>query len=233
MAANMGQGGATMMDFTCPHCKETLHVPERYVGASGTCKKCGGKITIMMTSPFVPKSGLLMPTSLKDYAHRNEQILEAAAKGRTEEVTALLRSGANVNAKDKFAMMPLHHAARFGHVEVVKILVAEGADVNARAGDGCTPLHYAATAAHKETLKILAARVFNIDAKDKDGQTPLHLVARSIADKTTVKDIVTMLIARGANVNARSMDGSTPMHEAQEHGHPEVVDLLRQYGGHE
>ncbi len=231
MASELNTASAATIDYECPHCRNTLHVPAKYVGKSGTCRKCGGKITIVMTSPFVTKASFITPTSLKDYGQRNDALIQAAGKGQAQEVVSLLRDGANVNAKDRFGMMPLHHAARCGRVEVVKVLIAEGADVNARAGDGCTALHFAATAAHKDIVKLLASRVFNIDAKDKDGQTPLHLVARSIADKQAVLDTVGMLIARGANVGSRSLDGSTPAHEAEEHGYPETVALLREYGG--
>lgn len=35
-----------MLEFQCPHCKEILNIPEQFVGTTGTCKKCGGTISI-------------------------------------------------------------------------------------------------------------------------------------------------------------------------------------------
>ena len=60
-----------------------------------------------------------------------------------EVVELLIAKGADVNAKDKYDMTPLHPAAGRGHKEVVELLIAKGADVNARDEDGDTPLDWA------------------------------------------------------------------------------------------
>ena len=60
-----------------------------------------------------------------------------------EVVELLIAKGADVNAKDKYDMTPLHPAAGRGHKEVVELLIAGGADVNARDEDGDTPLDWA------------------------------------------------------------------------------------------
>ena len=60
-----------------------------------------------------------------------------------EVVELLIAKDADVNAKDKYDMTPLHPAAGRGHKEVVELLIAGGADVNARDEDGDTPLDWA------------------------------------------------------------------------------------------
>ncbi len=35
-----------MLEFRCPHCKELLRIPVQFIGTTGTCRKCGNKITI-------------------------------------------------------------------------------------------------------------------------------------------------------------------------------------------
>ncbi|MEX2014996.1 MAG: 3'-5' exonuclease, partial [Candidatus Hydrogenedentales bacterium] len=35
-----------MLEFTCPHCSQLLNIPEQFIGSTGTCRKCGGTITI-------------------------------------------------------------------------------------------------------------------------------------------------------------------------------------------
>ena len=60
-----------------------------------------------------------------------------------EVVELLIAKGADVNAKDKYDMTPLHPAAGRGHKEVVELLIAKGADVNAKDEDGDTPLDWA------------------------------------------------------------------------------------------
>lgn len=47
-------------------------------------------------------------------------------------------------------------------------------------------------------------------------------------------DIVRILLAHHADVNATATDGETPLHVAAAHGEPnEIVEVLRQHGGHE
>ena len=35
-----------MIEFQCPHCKLILHIPEEFIGSTGTCKNCRNSITI-------------------------------------------------------------------------------------------------------------------------------------------------------------------------------------------
>lgn len=35
-----------MIAYQCPHCRTVLNIPEQFVGATGTCRKCGKSITI-------------------------------------------------------------------------------------------------------------------------------------------------------------------------------------------
>jgi ankyrin repeat protein len=45
--------------------------------------------------------------------------------------------------------------------------------------------------------------------------------------------VAELLLANKADVNAKNSDGQTPLHEAVESGFKDVVELLRQHGGHE
>jgi len=47
------------------------------------------------------------------------------------------------------------------------------------------------------------------------------------------KDVVELLLANKADVNAKDNSGKTPLHIAVSKGHKDVVELLRQHGGHE
>ena len=44
--------------------------------------------------------------------------------------TNLLQNGADVHAKDKGGLVPLHNACSYGHYEVTELLVKHGACVN-------------------------------------------------------------------------------------------------------
>jgi hypothetical protein len=39
-------GDATRIDYPCPHCGDILHIRPKHAGTRGTCKHCGGTITV-------------------------------------------------------------------------------------------------------------------------------------------------------------------------------------------
>ena len=57
---------------------------------------------------------------------------DAAARGDTPALEALLRAGASVEATGPDGLTPLMHAALEGRLEAIRLLLRRGADVNAR-----------------------------------------------------------------------------------------------------
>ena len=55
----------------------------------------------------------------------------------------LITKGANVNARGKHGMTPLHEAATKAHLDVIALLIAMGAEVNAVDEMGRPPLDLA------------------------------------------------------------------------------------------
>ena len=66
--------------------------------------------------------------------------MEAVYGGNAETVEALLKLGANVNAKDASGWTPLMEAASKSRCCAVRTLLAYGADVNAACKNGWTAL---------------------------------------------------------------------------------------------
>lgn len=139
----------------------------------------------------------------------------AAGFGSLDAVRALVRLGANMDAKykssyysDRIKGTALHAAAENGHTEVVEYLLDQGADREALNGDDETPLHLAATTCIK-CVKVLVARGANIIARDKYQRTPLHHAAK--ASRST---IVEYLLDQGADKEARDHCQGTPLHKA-------------------
>jgi hypothetical protein len=64
----------------------------------------------------------------------------------TDDMKALLASGAAPGTQDRFGRTALHAAAMLGQVELARFLLARGADINARDREGRTPLMIAASA---------------------------------------------------------------------------------------
>ena len=100
----------------------------------------------------------------------------AALEGRTETVKALLRKGADVNAKDDSGRTALMFAVINLHGQTVKVLLEHGADVNARDDDGATPLMLAASCGDPEIVQTLLSRGADLNGSFvQTGKTALML----------------------------------------------------------
>lgn len=80
-----------MLEFQCPHCKTILHIPEEFVGSTGTCRKCRSSITIDLDPPKVQDNGqdvapppgrptlVVFRAEVTGPASRKDSIIELAA----------------------------------------------------------------------------------------------------------------------------------------------------------
>src|SRR3954470_3013840 len=59
-------------------------------------------------------------------------ILDAARKGKTREIEALLVKGADIETRDKDGRTPLMLAAQYGRTAAVQMLLEKGAKADAR-----------------------------------------------------------------------------------------------------
>ncbi|XP_078620257.1 uncharacterized protein LOC144887132 [Branchiostoma floridae x Branchiostoma japonicum] len=145
----------------------------------------------------------------------------AAQKGHHETVSALLKAGADVNARNNQQWTPLHQAALNGHQDIVSALLTAGADVNARDRQQGTPLHLAALNGHQDIVSALLTAGADVNARDEEDVTPIYLAALNGHHET-----VSALLTAGADVNARSRHQLTPLHLAALNGHQETVSAL-------
>ncbi|HEY5894661.1 MAG TPA: DUF1266 domain-containing protein [Chthoniobacterales bacterium] len=84
-------------------------------------------------------------------------LFDVAADGDIEGAAAILKGGANINARTKSGNTPLIFAAINGRLEMVKFLVEAGADVNAQNREGDTALTRAGQRGKQEYVQYLAA----------------------------------------------------------------------------
>jgi len=158
-------------------------------------------------SAIVPSTKLMMERAEK--AKDANLFLKAIKNGDIERIKKLISQGADVNAKDKRGMTPLHNAAYYGQRQVAEVLIAKGANVNETDTAGQAPLHIAANFGAKFVPELLLVNGASISARDIAGNTPMH----AAADCPDVeKDLLELLIAKGADVNARNEAGQTPLH---------------------
>ncbi len=71
----------------------------------------------------------------------------AACRGIVEEIEALIKAGANVNAPGERGYTPLHEAVAQNHVAAIQFLLEHGASIAAKNEDGKSPLDLAKSSA--------------------------------------------------------------------------------------
>ena len=89
----------------------------------------------------------------------NNELIWASGNGHIEVVRELIRAGANVHARDDYA---LRYASKYGHIEVVRELLRAGADVHA-----CDDyaLRWASYHGHIEVVQLLKNPVSRFDKR--------------------------------------------------------------------
>jgi len=133
-------------------------------------------------------------------------------------VMLLIRSGANVNAKDKQGRTALMEAARNGCETIVPLLINNGADVKNSTALIDAVESYGNDEDKKERIVMLLIRSrANVNAKDEQGRTALMEAARNGYEK-----MVQLLIDNGTDVNAATM----AIRAAVKIGNERIVKLL-------
>jgi uncharacterized protein len=149
-------------------------------------------------------------------------VADAAMKGDTAAVRALVAAKADVNAPQLDGATALHWAIYRDDESLVDLLIRSGANVKAVNRDGVTPLAMASLYGRPGMiLKLLKA---GADAGEvgPNGQTVLMLAARN-----GNPDAIKVLIEGGAKVNVReSVRGTTALMWAVEQKHPGAVKAL-------
>lgn len=165
--------------------------------------------------------GLCVVPALAKAEGKPPALHKAILRRDIEEVKSLVNQGADLAAKDKIGLTPLHLAAYTGPYEVVKFLIAKGADVAARDDDGSTPLHRACDRGRKDVADLLIEKGADVNLRTKLGLTPLsHAV-----DSGNI-GLVKLLITKGADANTRDGEGIPVLHTAAGRCYKDMVELL-------
>jgi ankyrin repeat protein len=158
----------------------------------------------------------------KDRERQETDMFTAAKKGDTGAMAEHIRSGADVNAREKGrGMTALMMASYYGHADIVKALIDSKATVNAKEKErGWGALMFAVQNGHGDVVKLLIDAGADINASH-DGITALM---RAALDNHA--DIAKILIDAGADVDAKGFHDRTALIHAAQKGHANVVRLL-------
>lgn len=122
----------------------------------------------------------------------------------------------------------LHLAACAGRVASLKFFLKGNlfSDLEVLDDDLQTPLHYAAYAGQLPVVKFLKERGCNLNSAARDGTTPLHLAVQ-FGHVSVVKALLRM----GAKSKVCDL-GLTPLSHAYNGSNLDIINILRNLGGH-
>ena len=125
-------------------------------------------------------------------------VADAAQRGDTGAVRALLKQGTDVNVPQSDGMTALHWAATRGVADLAEMLIYAGAHVDAGTRIGSyTPLHLASEAANVAVVATLLGAGADANARTTaGGASPLHLAAATGSVET-----IELLLEAGAEVD--------------------------------
>lgn len=158
----------------------------------------------------------------------NTALMEAAARGHTDTVRALLEKGGEVDASDNAGRTALMEAAFEGYTETVRVLLAKNANINAYDHEGWTPLFWAAFSRRTDTVRFLLEKGADVNAQNKYQDTAL-LHAAYGGDS----DTVSVLLEYHADLNHKDDMGRTALIEATRQGHVDTLRVLLEHGADE
>jgi uncharacterized protein len=168
------------------------------------------------------------PLEARDAENRTALLLATRAN-LVEIATALIKAGADVNAKDNIHDTPFLYAGAEGRNDILKLILATGKanlrDTNRYGGTALIP---AAHHGYPETVRLLLNTAIDVDHVNNLGWTAL-LEAVILGDGGPVyQEIVKLLLSAGANANIADRDGVIPLAHAKSRGFTEIVRLIEQ-----
>ena len=134
---------------------------------------------------------------------------QAVLSGDRAAVQRLIRSGADVNAANRYGVTALLLAAQRGHADLIDILLKAGASVkaaDARLPDGQTLLMHASGTGNVASMKALIAAGSGINARETRSGTTAAIWAAT----RNRADAVRVLVEAGADLNVLSKVTSYP-----------------------
>lgn len=158
----------------------------------------------------------------------DRQLLASAKTGTAQQVEALIRQGANIEAQTTDGRTALCEAASGNNLAVVAVLLAKNANPNASTSDGRTSLMMTGS---PPIAKLLIAHHANVDSRTADGLTALMYQGTSYSKEPALQEVMTtLLLANGADVNAVDSNGGTALFDAAGSGKLGIVRLLLKHG---
>ncbi|KAJ8913657.1 hypothetical protein NQ315_007374 [Exocentrus adspersus] len=154
---------------------------------------------------------------------RDTPLHSASALGQTESVRLLIRTGADVNLRNRRGLTPLHTCVH--HLETCELLLLHGANIDATDRRGLTALHYAAESGDLETVCMLL--YYNADANVRCTRGETAFMKALINQKL---DIQEALLDYVDDFNILTRYYATSLALALRYNSPFVKDMIERGG---
>ncbi|MGA1840052.1 MAG: ankyrin repeat domain-containing protein [bacterium] len=164
-----------------------------------------------------------------DINHKNRLgrtcLMELAALGYFENVTALLKYSPDIEAFTHEEESALTFAIVWDHIKIVEALIDAGANSNRADKSGWTPLTYAVYEGKRDIVRLLLEKGADPNKTDNNGETILMYAVNS-KDEFSVFEIARKV----SNINQANKQNKTALDYAKEKGDERIIDILIQLG---
>jgi ankyrin repeat protein len=138
----------------------------------------------MTTPALVVDDDLDLDFTIPDSAElidENSPLYNAASRGHTNYLEALLNSGASPNSRDQYGNSLLHLSAMNGHMKSVLLLLEKNAKLTTRNKYGNTLIHVASMNGHSDMVQFLLDKGLKVTVENNAGSIPLHYAGESLS----------------------------------------------------
>ena len=185
----------------------SVALPEVASTQRAAARGVAGALVLLLLAPSAPAD---------DEASR--RLVAAAARGDAPRVAALVRSGADPNARDGSGRPALLVAAASGSADSVAALLRGAADPDRGDAGGWTALHQAALAGDAASARRLLDAGASLDRRARPRGTPLD-----VAETEGRGELAALLRARGARGSGKSIGDSVCVRPWSGEGYCAVV----------
>jgi ankyrin repeat protein len=153
-------------------------------------------------------------TDIKD-SQRDQPLHYAASRALEGILRLLIKRGANINAKGRAGMTPLHMSLRFP--KIFKALLQMDPAISAQDDQGDTPLHLALSSTLTDrplkgsTVEKLILSGADVNVRNRTGIAPFHMILeKKWLEGEHSASFLVLFLENGALISSKTADGRLP-----------------------